>query len=77
MRLMRRGARLSVVQALYEMEIGGRGVARQLVGAVYEICRSRGVSSVYWHTHASNTAARLLYDKLATNTGFLVYRAKA
>jgi ribosomal protein S18 acetylase RimI-like enzyme len=60
-----------------ETECRGRGVARQLVGAVYEICRSRGVSSVYWHTHASNTAARLLYDKLATNTGFLVYRAKA
>lgn len=58
-----------------EKECRGRGVARQLVEAVYEACRTRGVSSIYWHTHESNTTARLLYDKLATNTGFLVYRA--
>lgn len=60
-----------------EEECRGRGVARQLVEAVHETCRSRGVSSIYWHTHESNTTARLLYDKLATNTGFLVYRAEA
>jgi len=60
-----------------EVEYRGRGVARQLVEAVYEVCRARDVTSVYWHTHASNTAARALYDKLATNTDFLVYRAKA
>ena len=58
-------------------ECRGCGVARQLVEAVYEVCRAQGVTSVYWHTHASNTAARALYDKLAANTGFLVYRAKA
>ncbi|MEM5473513.1 GNAT family N-acetyltransferase [Hoeflea sp. AS60] len=58
-------------------ECRGRGVARQLVEAVYETCRVQGMTSVYWHTHASNTAARVLYDKLATNTDFLVYRAKA
>ncbi len=57
-----------------EEECRGRGVARQLVEAVHETCRTRGVSSIYWHTHESNTTARLLYDKLATNTGFLVYR---
>ena len=58
-------------------ECRGLGVARQLAEAVYAVCKTRGVSSIYWHTHASNTAARALYDKLATNTGFLVYRAKA
>jgi GNAT superfamily N-acetyltransferase len=54
----------------------GRGVARQLIEAVCETCRARGVTSVYWHTHSSNTSARALYDKVARDTGFLVYRAQ-
>ena len=54
----------------------GRGVARRLIEAVYETCAARGVTSVYWHTHSSNTLARALYDKVARDTGFLVYRAQ-
>lgn len=66
------------LQDLYTLlECRGRGVARQLVEAVGEACRTRGVASLYWHTHAANTAARALYDKLATNTNFLVYRSGA
>lgn len=65
------------IQDLFTLpECRGRGVARQLAEAVYEACRSRGVSSVYWHTQSSNTVARALYDKIAGNTDFLVYRAK-
>ena len=57
-------------------ESRGLGIARQLVEAVYETCRSRGVSSVYWHTHSTNGTARALYDTIANNTEFLVYRAR-
>lgn len=57
-------------------ECRGRGVARQLIETAYQACRARGVTSIYWHTHSSNTTAMALYDKLARNTGFAVYRAK-
>jgi GNAT superfamily N-acetyltransferase len=51
----------------------GRGVGRALIEGVYQRTRSAGLTSVYWQTHESNSAGRLLYDKLATNSGFIVY----
>jgi GNAT superfamily N-acetyltransferase len=51
----------------------GRGVGRSLIQGVYAYARAAGISSVYWQTHQSNTAGRLLYDKLARHAGFLVY----
>jgi GNAT superfamily N-acetyltransferase len=51
----------------------GRGVGRSLIQGVYAFARAAGISSVYWQTHQSNTAGRLLYDKLARHAGFLVY----
>lgn len=53
----------------------GRGVARRLMEGFYAQARAAGAHSVYWHTHETNAAARALYDKLATNTHFFVYRA--
>ena len=32
------------------------------------------VLPVYWLTHNTNATARLLYDKMADNPGFIVYR---
>ncbi|MEL6574545.1 MAG: GNAT family N-acetyltransferase [Pseudomonadota bacterium] len=54
----------------------GGGVASALVEAVCRLCREKGAIDVYWHTHESNETARRLYDRLARNTGFLVYRMK-
>ena len=51
----------------------GSGIARALIGGVYEAARAAGVKRVYWQTHETNTTARLLYDKVARNFGFLVY----
>jgi GNAT superfamily N-acetyltransferase len=51
----------------------GRGVARRLIETVYEAARSAGSSRVYWQTHATNETARLLYDKVASHLGFIVY----
>jgi GNAT superfamily N-acetyltransferase len=51
----------------------GRGIGRALIEGVYEQARRVGITGVYWQTHASNAAGRLLYDKVATHAGFLVY----
>ena len=52
----------------------GQGIGRRLIEAVYESARAAGSASVYWHTHAGNGTARRLYDQVATDTGFVVYR---
>ncbi len=51
----------------------GHGVGRGLIEAVYDQAGSLGVKHVYWQTHATNAAARALYEKVATHHGFLVY----
>ena len=35
--------------------------------------RAAGASRVYWQTHETNSAGRLLYDKVARHHGFIVY----
>ncbi|CAN7576188.1 GNAT family N-acetyltransferase [Variovorax sp. LjRoot130] len=51
----------------------GRGIGRLLIEAVYVQAKSAGASRVYWQTHESNAAGRLLYDKVAKHLGFIVY----
>jgi len=50
------------------------GVGRALIEAVYQAARAAGSSRVYWHTHETNRTARRLYDQLAEDSGFVVYR---
>lgn len=52
----------------------GKGVGRALIDGVYERARLAGSPRVYWLTHETNHTARLLYDKVAENSGFIVYR---
>ena len=51
----------------------GQGVGRALIQGVYQRAQAAGIVRVYWHTHETNTAGRLLYDKVAQHLGFLVY----
>lgn len=57
-----------------EPEERGKGVARALIAAVTEWAKGQGCDRVYWNTQESNTTARLLYDKVARNTGFVKYQ---
>ena len=52
----------------------GVGAGRSLIEAIIEKARNAGASRVYWLTHESNTTARLLYDRIADNAGFIQYR---
>ena len=55
-------------------EARGAGVGRALIEAVYADAAAKGAGRVYWHTHESNATARRLYDTLAEQPGFLMYR---
>lgn len=63
------------LQDLFTAEAArGQGVGRALIEAVYDRARSAGGGRVYWLTHETNQTARHLYDKVADDTGFIVYR---
>ena len=53
--------------------VRGRGVGRALVAQVEREARERGAFRVYWMTKHDNERARLLYDKIATHSGFIRY----
>jgi GNAT superfamily N-acetyltransferase len=63
------------LQDLFTLESArGKGIGRKLIHAVYEQAKLAGASRVYWLTHQSNSTARKLYDQVADNSGFIVYR---
>jgi GNAT superfamily N-acetyltransferase len=52
----------------------GQGIGRALINGVYERAQMAGSSRVYWLTHNTNATAMMLYDKVADNSGFVVFR---
>ena len=52
----------------------GRGLGRALIETVYQKAQAANASRVYWLTQSGNTEARILYDKVADNLGFIQYR---
>lgn len=54
-------------------EARGKGVGRALILRVYDEAARAGSSRVYWTTQESNTPGRLLYDKVAKHSGFILY----
>jgi GNAT superfamily N-acetyltransferase len=63
------------LQDLFTVESArGQGVGRALIEEVYRRAEAAHCARVYWLTHESNTTARALYDMVADNSGFLVYR---
>jgi GNAT superfamily N-acetyltransferase len=51
----------------------GQGVARALIDAVAVAAQEGGATRFYWLTQEQNAIARLLYDKIASNRGFVRY----
>jgi GNAT superfamily N-acetyltransferase len=52
----------------------GQGVGRALIEAVYAHAQAGGAERVYWLTQQGNSTARRLYDTMADESGFVVYR---
>ena len=57
--------------------VRGNGAGRMLIQALVDICLKAGGSKVHWQTHRSNKAAIALYEKLAQQSEFLVFEARA
>jgi GNAT superfamily N-acetyltransferase len=51
----------------------GLGIGRALIEAVYTQAKAAGAERVYWLTHTTNAQARILYDQVADNRGFIQY----
>ena len=51
----------------------GSGIGRKLIEHVCAASRIGGCAKVYWLTHETNKNAMLLYDRIATRTGFVHY----
>lgn len=63
------------LQDLFVAESGrGHGVGRALIEAVYDKARQAGASRVHWLTQTTNAQARVLYDQVADDSGFMQYR---
>ena len=52
----------------------GLGLGRALIEAVYTEAKAKGASRVHWLTKTDNAQARILYDQVADNSGFMQYR---
>lgn len=55
-------------------EARGRGVGRALIEAVAAAGAAAGAARLYWLTHETNSQAMILYDQVATRSGFVQYR---
>ena len=55
-------------------QVRGQGVGRALIEQVYEFANDKDCNRVYWTTQEGNTAARKLYDAIATQTDMVQYR---
>jgi GNAT superfamily N-acetyltransferase len=63
------------LQDLFVAEAGrGQGHGRRLIEHAAAQATARSCSRLYWTTHHTNKTAMQLYDRLASESGFLQYR---
>ncbi|WP_137846115.1 GNAT family N-acetyltransferase [Microbacterium sp. 2FI] len=54
-------------------DVRGTGAGRALIATVADWARAHGCAQVYWLTQSHNATARVLYDRVADDTGFVHY----
>lgn len=55
-------------------EARGRGIGEALIRDLVGQAKAKGWSRLYWHTNASNSAARSVYDRFTLADDFVRYR---
>lgn len=50
------------------------GIGRALIEEVASFARDHDLLKVYWQTQTNNKTARRLYDNIAQDSGFMVYK---
>lgn len=56
-----------------DTSVRGKGAGRALIQNLIDMAKTENWNRVYWHTHADNKDARLLYDKFTKEGGFVRY----
>ncbi len=51
----------------------GRGIGKLLITEVWNHSKKQGVKRLYWKTQENNQLARIMYDQVAKQTGFIEY----
>jgi GNAT superfamily N-acetyltransferase len=54
--------------------VRGSGAGRALIEGVKQAALAKGAAKLYWLTQTHNATARILYDAVATDTGFMHYQ---
>lgn len=52
----------------------GHGIGEALIRDLVALAKAKGWSRLYWHTQASNAAARSVYDRFTLADDFVRYR---
>ena len=59
-----------------EPEFRGQQIAQKLISHIKSLSKANIWDGIRWITHSSNKKAKILYDKIANNTGFELYELK-
>jgi GNAT superfamily N-acetyltransferase len=59
-----------------DSNVRGGGVGRALINAVADFARENNLRHVYWQTQKTNKRAQILYEKMAGESEFIVYKMK-
>ncbi|MBN8649207.1 MAG: GNAT family N-acetyltransferase [Caulobacterales bacterium] len=56
--------------------VRGGGVGRALINKVADFARENDLRHVYWQTNKANERSQILYEKMAGESEFIVYKLK-
>ncbi len=59
-----------------EPNFRGQKIAQKLINHLKSLSEANNWHGIRWITHSSNKNAKILYDKIANNTGFELYELK-
>ena len=59
-----------------EPKFRGQKIAQKLISHLKSLSKANNWDGFRWITHSSNKTAKILYDKIARNTGFELYELK-